>query len=198
LESQKKTGWFIIPELNPDGMELYKSQGNSSAFYIDGRVNINNIDLNRNFCTQNFESKSFVKNGLTFQTARDVCSSEKETQVIGDILRAYNFTHVISIHSQGNIFFLPDGSFDAPHVRQFAEEVHMLLPNYNFDISYRDANEKKIKIRAYEIDEGGSKKFTGTMETYIYEAYNIPVILIELPEHGVIDTELRNLAQLFK
>jgi hypothetical protein len=35
------------------------------------------------------------------------------------------------------------------------------------------------------------------MENYIYEKYKIPTLLIELPEHGKIDSNLLDLTELF-
>lgn len=64
------------------------------------------------------------------------------------------------------------------------------MPDYDFgpDLSSTAARERSIV--KYEMDEGGIEVFTGTMETYIYELYDIPAILIELDGHGTVEQRL--------
>lgn len=197
LEQSNKTGWFIIPSINPEGLEIYWENGSQEDAYITGRSNSNNIDLNRNFCGSDFVLNSFIKNGIQLDTGRWWCGSEAETQVISNTLSQYSFKQIISLHSAGNIIFIPDYSFDDTQLIHFAKQVSRLMTDYDFDISYSSQQEKDLKIQKYEINERWQADFTGTMENYIYEKYKIPTLLIELPEHGTIDNSLLHLVTLF-
>ncbi|MDD3793927.1 MAG: M14 family zinc carboxypeptidase [Candidatus Gracilibacteria bacterium] len=198
FEKEDITGWFIIPTINPEGLEYYKNANQKYDAYLEGRTNINNVDLNRNFCTKNFELTSFIKNGLNILTGIGSCESEAETRVIVETLKKYKFNKIISLHSKGNILFIPDNSIDDKKVIDFGYEISNILPGYKYDIDFENDHVKKQKIKEYEINEGGSKEYTGTMETYIYEKYKIPTILIEIPEHGEIEYKLRDLKKLIK
>ncbi|MDQ7022433.1 MAG: M14 family zinc carboxypeptidase [Candidatus Gracilibacteria bacterium] len=130
---------------------------------------------------------------MHLKTGINGCNSEKETKTVINTLETYKFNKIISLHSVGGNFFIPDNSFNDNKVISLANEMKTILPHYDFDISYSNLHEKEEKIFAYEIDEGGSNKFTGTMETYIYEKYDIPIIIIELEEHGKIEYNLLNI-----
>lgn len=197
LEQENKTGWFIIPTSNPDWLEIYLKNGDEQDYYISGRTNANNVDLNRNFCSSDFVLNWFIKNGIEVDTWIWGCGSEIETQIISNTLSDYLFHQIISLHSAGNIIFIPDYSFDDSGVTDFAARVSNILPDYDFDISYSSQKEKDIKIQKYEVNERWEADYTGTLENYIYEKYQIPTLLIELPEHGKIDRNLLDLTELF-
>lgn len=196
LEKTNTTGWFIIPTINPDGLSYYESEWNHHTFYLKWRGNINNIDLNRNFCTKNFELKTFNKYWSYFQTGINWCNSEKETKAIINVLDTYKFNEIISLHSVGWNFFIPDWSIDDIRITRLWKKMKEILRNYIFDISYSNTHEKEDKIFEYEIDEWWSKKFTWTMETYIYEKYNIPILIIELKQHWKIEYDLIKIISL--
>lgn len=198
LNNSWKTGRFIIPTLNPDWLEIYKELDDEKMYYIYWRTNSNNVDINRNFCTENFELKSFLKNWIYLETGIWSCNSENETQIIIDTLKDYKFNQVISLHSEWHIFFIPENSFDDIQIRNFWSQIHELLPEFEFDLSYSSDEERYAKIYQYEIDEWWSRLYTWTMETYIYENYNIPVLLIELENHGEIDYDLKNVINYLK
>lgn len=193
-----KSWRFIIPTINPEWLDYYLNSVENRAFYTKWRVNSNNVDLNRNFCTKNFELNTFVKNWEYFQTWIWWCNSEKETQIISKTLERFKFNQVVSLHSEWNIFYLPDDSIDDVKIRTFWNELHKLLPSFDFDVSYNNKNEREQKIYKYEVDEWWSKLFTWTMITYIYETYNIPAILIELKKHWETEYELENLVNFLK
>ncbi|MDD2907439.1 MAG: M14 family zinc carboxypeptidase [Candidatus Gracilibacteria bacterium] len=198
FENAGITGWFIIPSINPEGLEYYKNKTINYDAFIKGRVNNNNIDLNRNFCSKNFELKTFIKNGEYIDTGVDRCESESETRVIVETLKKYKFNKIISLHSEGNIFYIPDNSIDDNKIKDFGNQISQILPTYQFNLDYNNEFSKNQKIKEYEINEGGESDFTGTMETYIYENYNIPVILIELDKHGKLEYRLKGLIELIK
>lgn len=185
--------WFVIPTLNPDWLQYYFDSDKKYQAYLEARVNANNIDLNRNFCTNNFELKDFNKNWYNISTWIDWCNSEIETKVVINTLQKYNFTKIISLHSQGNIIFVPDNSFDDKRVIDFWNQVSKRLGWYIFDTTYKDQRQKQIKIELFEIDEWWIWEYTWTMETYIYEKYNIPVLLIELKKHWETEKNIINI-----
>lgn len=196
LEKSWVSWWFIIPTINPEWLEYYKNANQKYDAYIEWRVNSKNVDLNRNFCTKNFEIKTFIKNWLDVKTAINWCNSESETKVIIETLKKFKFNKIISLHSKWNILFIPDNSIDDKNVINFWYEISKILPNYKYDISFSDDSSKKQKIKEYEINEWWDAEYTGTMETYIYENYRIPIILIELPEHWKIEYKLKDLKNI--
>jgi len=197
LKGSNHTGWFIIPTINPDGLSYYEKDWKLYPYYLKWRGNINNVDLNRNFCTKNFQLMTFNKNWRYFKSWMEECNSEKETKTVVNVLDTYKFNEIISLHSQGWNFFIPDGSIDDIKIINFWKKVSNILENYSFDISYSNTQEKKQKLLEYEIDEWWKNIFTWTMETYIYEKYNIPVLILELEQHWKIEYDLINIHSLF-
>ena len=198
FEKEWITWWFIIPTINPEWLEYYKNSTIKYDAFIEGRVNKNNVDLNRNFCTKNYELKNFIKNWLNILTWLNNCESESETRIIIDTLKKYKFNKIISLHSKWNILFIPDNSIDDKKVIDFWYEISNILPTYKYDINFENDYVKKQKINEYEINEWWNAEYTWTMETYIYEKYNIPIILIELPDHWKIEYKLKDLKNIIK
>lgn len=196
-ELENKTWWFIIPTINPDWLEYYKNSELNYQAYLEWRVNSRNVDLNRNFCTNNFLLRDYYKNWYNVLTWVDWCNSEKETKNIVKVLKDYKFKKIISLHSQWNVLFLPDNSFDDNRVRSFWFQISDALPGYEFEIDYINQTDKENKIKRYEIDEWWSGLYTWTMETYIYEKLEIPTVLIELENHWQIEYNLKNVIELF-
>lgn len=192
------TWWFIIPTINPEWLEYYKNNNYKYTAYIKWRVNINNVDLNRNFCTKNYKLKTFIKNWINIKTWIDWCNSEDETIAIVNTLEKYKFNKIISLHSEWNILFIPDNSINDKKIIDFWYQISKILPNYKFDISYKNNYTKNQKIKEYEINEWWTADYTWTMENYIYENYNIPTILIEFPEHWKIEYKLKNLIYILE
>lgn len=198
FEKSRKTWWMIIPTLNPDWLEYYLQSDKKYAAYLKWRVNANNVDLNRNFCTDSFELKEFIKNGYRISTWRNWCNSEKETRVMIEVLRNFKINKVISMHSRWAILFIPDNSFDDDGVIKFWNEIVSLLPWYKFNTNYSNNFEKNQRIKEYEINEWWDADFTWTMETYIYENYGIPTILLELESHWKIEYRLKELTKFLE
>lgn len=190
LKNTDVTGWFIIPTLNPDGLEIYKERWNTQSFYLEGRSNTRGIDLNRNFCTKNFLLQEIEKFGLRMRTWNWGCQSERESQVLVNTLEAYTFTLALSLHSRGQIFYIPDNSLTDGRVRDLWYSLKTLLPDYDFAPDISTELKFQNSLERYEIDEWGVELFTGTIESYIYETLDIPVILIELSEHGQVEERL--------
>lgn len=78
-----KNNLFFIPCLNPDGMETNK------------RGNINNVDLNRNFPTKNYEITTFDDSTNSGKFA----NSEIETKFLSNLIENIKFDVILSFHA---------------------------------------------------------------------------------------------------
>lgn len=185
LEKSWKTWRFIIPVINPDWLKIASKDNFKKDMYIKGRSNSVWIDLNRNFCTDNFQVYSYIKKLETFYSG-DYCNSELETQNIVNILENYKFNKVISLHSERARLFIPDKSFYDYWEQSFVIDIKNIFPDYRYP-KITD----KYALKESEIDEWWSKLYTGSMETYIYEKYKIPVVLLELSKHWQIEYRIK-------
>lgn len=78
-----KNNLYLIPCLNPDGMAK-RQRGNS-----------NNVDLNRNFPTKNYEITTFDDGTTSGKNA----NSEKETQFLSQVIKTIKFDAILSFHA---------------------------------------------------------------------------------------------------
>ncbi len=193
LKTSKATGWIIIPSLNPDGLKEYREQWTYLNAYLEGRDNHNHVDLNRNFCSKNFILWEFEKYGKTMKTWTAWCASEPEVQAFLSLIDWREITHVLSLHSAGGIFYIPDGSLQDDTVIRFTKSIHALVPNYDFYPNTSSPLGLHQSIVRYEMDEGGKGLYTGTLENYMYENYGIPAVIIELANHGRVEERLKPL-----
>lgn len=90
----------------------------------------------------------------------------------------------------------PDGSTGDTAVISLWKKILQILPTYDFFPNTGSEIFRQASIKKYEMDEWNSWNFTGTLETYIYETYGIPTILIELASHGEIEYNLRKIFTL--
>lgn len=146
--------------------------------YIDWRENWNKIELNRNFCTKDFKNTSYEKLKKTFYSWKN-CMSEPETLAVKNALDNFNFSEIISLHSQMKAFLLPDSWRKDKRVLNLQKKLKKVLPDYKENVEIN----KDLK----EI------KYTWLMENYIYEYKNIPTILIEFKKHWEKENRLLNL-----
>ncbi len=196
LQTNNASGWFIIPTLNPDGLIEYEQRGTYLNAYLEGRDNLSGVDLNRNFCASNFQDIEFVKYGKVMQTSQWWCESEQETKVMVQTLENFYFKKAVSLHSVGGIIYIPDGSVDDSQVIHLGTQIRSILPGYDFYPNTSSEILRQASIKKYEIDEGDSGVFTGTLETYLYEKYGIINILIELSNHWKIEYNLKEIFTL--
>lgn len=196
LENTTESGWFIIPSLNPDGLREYYDNGVALNAYLHGRDNLNGVDLNRNFCTQNYQDGDFNKYGKILKTSIGWCGSEIETQVMKETLDDFYFKSAISLHSVGGILYIPDGWIHDTQVIDLWRKIVSILPGYDFSPNTNSEILTQASIKKYEIDEWDSWFFTGTLDTYIYEKYWVPTILIELSNHWKIEYNLKEIFTL--
>ncbi|NWG05478.1 MAG: hypothetical protein HXY35_02195 [Chloroflexi bacterium] len=84
---------YIIRNMNPDG--------EARARGVDGRVNNNGVDLNRNFPTENWTA-NWDRDGCWIYrptTGGAYGGSEPETRTVMSFINSHNLTAVISYHS---------------------------------------------------------------------------------------------------
>ena len=195
LEKSKKTQWFIIPTINPDGLQIAFENNLDKKYYIQGRENSNWIELNRNFCTENFFVHSYVKLWKKFYSWEN-CNSQQESKIIDSVLQNFNFSEIISLHSEWWIFFIPDNSYLDPRIISLVEKLTVLLPKYYYEFPTNDDNKNRNIISIVEINSWKKiKKYSGLMENYIYQKYDIPIVLIELKEHWEIEYDLYHILE---
>ena len=94
------------PEVIPDGSRLYiirnmNPDGEARANGVDGRVNNNGVDLNRNFPTENW-AKDWNRDGCwTYPstTGGTYGGSEPETRTVTSFISSRNIQAMVSYHS---------------------------------------------------------------------------------------------------
>lgn len=144
-EKNIKEGILFVPCLNPDGMKK------------NTRVNANEVDLNRNFPTQNFgqDGSSAGENASDYYGGK-FGASERETQFLIDTIDKYTPKAIITLHAPYKIV-----NFDGP-----AQEL---------------AN-KISDIIKYPVEASIGYPTPGSFGTYCGVERNIPTITLELDE----------------
>lgn len=140
-----KNELYFVPILNPDGKTL------------NSRTNINGVDLNRNFPTQNWELSSIKDNYYS----GDYPASEIETQFMIEIIEEIKPDIILSIHNPYKIV--------------------------NFDGPSKELAEKISQITDYPIQKDIGYPTPGSFGTYCGIERNIQTITLELPENQEIE-----------
>ena len=119
------TSMYIIPLVNPDGVDLvaYWPNYDDPAFTNAARLNrtglplpsvwkanIRGVDLNLNYPAEwEKEKQEELENGITGPGPRDYGGeaplSEPESRAMADFTRAHNFRIVIAYHTQGEVIY---------------------------------------------------------------------------------------------
>lgn len=146
----------IVPIVNPDGL----ARGS--------RKNANQVDLNRNFPTGNWNSEG---KGTDYWGG-NAPASEPETKFVVDILERYQPARIISIHAPYHCV-----NYDGP-----AEELAELLSKEN----------------GYEVKPSIGYPTPGSFGTYAGIEKKIPTITLELPPDKTQDVWASNRRALVK
>lgn len=147
IPSDKKI--IIIPSLNPDGV------------IVNRRNNSNNVDLNRNFNTVDWQTDIYSPtNRLISGGGGSAPMSEPETQAIANYIQQTQPKLTLLYHAAANLLL----ANEAGNSTSFATTYSQLS-------GYRDAT--------YESGTF-DYKITGTLEGWMLEKYNLPAVLIEL------------------
>lgn len=137
---QFKNNLYFIPCLNPDGLSKNK------------RGNANNVDLNRNFNTKNFEITTFDDNTISGEKPL----SEIESQFLTNVVETYKFDVILSFHAPFAIV--------------------------NYDGPAEDFAEKISKITGYPVQASIGYPTPGSFGTYTGVEKNIPTITLEVSD----------------
>ena len=147
-QNQTRQHWLFFPLVNPDG--LYRSPAT--------RINANNIDLNRNFPSPDWDElaikywkKYYKKNKRRYPG--ESANSEPETQWLVKTIEEFKPDAIISIHAPYGLL-----DYDGPD---------HAVPN---------------KIGALKHRELGT--YPGSLGRYAGEYLNIPVLTLELRSAG--------------
>jgi murein peptide amidase A len=132
---------LFIPCLNPDGKAVNK------------RGNSNNVDINRNFPTQNWEKSDKTSEFYSGETP----ASEVETKFLVEIIDKYKPDVILTLHAPYKIV-----NFDGP-AEKIAEEIS--------------------KINHYPVQSDIGYPTPGSFGTYCGIERNIPTITLELPDN---------------
>lgn len=98
---------FIIPLSNPDGYSVAQKKPNFFGGGKFGRFNANNVDLNRNFDTPSFKSKSVWRFGKNYSESIQVfCGlapeSEPEVKALTSFIQSRNIQTWCTFHNAGS------------------------------------------------------------------------------------------------
>lgn len=146
-----KNSLYFIPKLNPSGV----------------RKNLNNVDLNRNFPTKNWElgdKNSDYYGGLT-------PASEIETKFLVDLINENNFSAIITIH--------------APY------------KTINYDGPAETLANKISEIIGYPPSSDIGYATPGSFGTYCGKERQIPTITIEIDEDENMESLNKKFHTLF-
>lgn len=147
---------IIVPVVNPDGLAR------------EGRRNANEVDLNRNYPTSNWNSEG---EGTDYWGGK-APASEPETQIVVDLLERFQPVRIISVHAPYRCV-----NFDGP-----AEKLAHLLSQEN----------------GYKVEPSIGYPTPGSFGTYAGIEKKIPTITLELPPEGTEDVWKDNRRALVK
>lgn len=134
-----QTPILIVPILNPDG------------FAAKTRVNANQVDLNRNYPTPDWQEQ----NQQTKYYSGKAPASEPETRLVMELIETYRPKKIISVHSPYKVI--------------------------NFDGPAQDLAEVMAAQSGYPVVESIGYPTPGSFGTYAGVLRKIPVITLELP-----------------
>lgn len=199
LKNSNKTQWFIIPTLNPDWLKIAQNDNFKQKYYIKWRNNSNNIDLNRSFCSNDFKPTNYKKKWIEFNSTQ-ICNSQNEILALDYVLNHFKFENIVSLHSSWKIFYIPDDSYYDKRIIDLWNKLKTILPDYYYTPPTYDIILDKKEIEKIEINEWNKQdlEYTWLGENYIYQRYNIPIILVELENHGEIEYDFLKISNYFK
>ena len=145
---------IVIPSLNPDGL------------VAGTRNNARNVDLNRNFPESNWKANvQKPGGGIVDGGGGSVALSEPEAQALANFITAQQPRLVLSYHAIGSVIISNEAGDANSVASKYSSLTGYWLPS----------GAEAEGVFDYEI--------TGTLEGWLYETYNIPTLVIELPTY---------------
>jgi protein MpaA len=140
----------IVPNTNPDG------------FALGSRYNANNVNLDRNFDSSNWQADIDTSTGIVVNGGGTEPMSEPETQALASLTTSLQPRLEVSFHAQGSLV----------GANQYGDSVS--IGNlYASNVGYSSMIGVAEETMGYSI--------TGEYEEWAGEQYGTPAILIELP-----------------
>lgn len=193
----KKTSVYIVPMLNPDGVQL-AAEGIPESIGADERrlltqycgsedfsswqANAHGVDLNHNYDALWDKSKEMeeeygiLKPGPT-RFSGSCAESEPESRALADFTRRHSFRMVIAFHSQGRVIYHGFCDKEPPYASEIARAFTRISPY--------------VTERA-----DGIASYAGYKDWFISE-FNRPGFTVELGE-GKNPLPLSDLPQIYK
>ena len=140
----KKNRLVFIPVVNKKGKEN------------NTRTNINGVDLNRNFPTENWTLSKIKDNYYSGETP----ASEEETKELISIIKLYRPDCILTFHEPYRCI-----NFDGPRFETL--KIAKIISKFNW----------------YKIEENIGYPTPGSFGTYCGIELNIPTITLELPQN---------------
>lgn len=141
----------VVPTVNPDGAS------------IGSRPNAHNVNLNRNFPTDNWESNIEIGPGQTDKGGGGKAPlSEPESKALARLVQSLRPYITITYHSSGSLVNTNELGVDETRGRVYANAV-----GYQF-------------VRNSDVGDTFGFEMTGTLEKWMHEELGLPGILVEL------------------
>ena len=98
--------FYIVPKLNPDGLETALKNPDYSHGGRVGRFNANHVDLNRNFPTSDWQRESVWSYGRDYSQKEEVfggesAGSEPEVKLLCNFIKNQEIKALFSFHNAG-------------------------------------------------------------------------------------------------
>lgn len=143
----------VVPAINPDGIAR------------SSRVNANNVDLNRNFATSDWQKDITTVNNQPFPGGGgESAMSEPETKAISGLAQRLRPKVILSYHSIGSVVAANQAGNSTPLAATYAQLS-----------GYRNITGQSDTTFEYSV--------TGTADDWYAQAIGVPSLLIELGSH---------------
>ncbi len=140
----------IVPSVNPDGLA------------VSTRYNANNVNIDRNFASANWQSSVDIGGGIIANSGGPTPMSEPETIALANLTTSLQPRLEVSFHAQGSLV----------GANQYGDSTNIGLL-YAANVGYSSMIGHADEVMGYTI--------TGEFEEWAGEQYGTPAILIELP-----------------
>lgn len=172
---------YIIPMVNPDGVDLVLNglgsdnpyyqdlirwNNGSTDFSTDWQANVRGVDLNHNYnAAWELSKEAEAELGITgpgpTRYSGPSPESEPESKAVADFTRAHNFRLVMAYHSQGEVIYWNFMNLAPPEARAIGE-MFARASGYTLDVAtgvasyagYKDWFIQEYRRPGYTIEVG--------------------------------------------